>query len=203
MRAAGLVRLLTLTVGLGACSQNPFATTEAYSGPPLPRPDHIFVAYFAIVPEQVRLEQGVTARFVRIAEDRPLAARPLQAIRPLQAALAEHLVSRLKTYGLLAEIATNNTGSGSGLLVQGQIVSMSRGKETKRVLVGLGGGGTIEADTQLYNLTESVRPQFLMAFEGQAAGRGAPDADRLADAIAKRIGAYAVAQGWIRPPAVK
>jgi hypothetical protein len=200
MRAGGLLPLLTLIVGLAGCSRNSASTSDTYPGPPLPRPDHIFVAYFAIGPEQVRLEQGVTARFVRIAEDRPLEANTLQAIRPLQSALAEGVVSRLKTYGLSAEIATNNTGSGNGLLVQGQIVSINRGKETTRALIGLGSTGTIEVDTQLFELNGPVRPRFLMAFTGQAASGGTPDADRLADAAATRIAAFAVAQGWIRPP---
>ena len=203
MRPVGLFRYLTLALGLAACSHSPVPTGEAYPGPPVSRPDHIFVAYFAIVPEQVKLEQGLSARFVRNADDQPLGAKALQALRPLQASLAEGLVGRLKSYGLSAEIATNNTGSGSGVLVQGQIVSISRGKATKRVLIGLGGVGTIEADTQLYEVAETVAPRLLMVFEGRAANGGAPDADRLADAIAQRIGAFAVAQGWIPPAAVK
>ena len=96
-------------------------------------------------------------------------------------------MNRLKTYGLSAEIATNNSGSGSGLLVQGQIVSIDRGKTTKRALIGLGTVGGIEADTQLYDLAETGPPRFLMALEGQTANGGAPDAARLADAVAKRI----------------
>lgn len=167
------------------------------------RPDHIFVAYFAISPEHVRLDRGVTARFARSADDPPLDIQTSQAIRPLQVSLAEGLVGRLKAYGLPAEIATNNTGSGSGLLVQGQIVSIERGKARKRALIGLGGVGGIDGDTQLYDLTETAQPRFLMAFEGQALSGGRPDAERLTDMIARRIGAFAVAQGWIRQTAVK
>ena len=162
-----------------------------------------FVAYFAISPEHIRLDRGVTARFARSADDPPLDIQTSQAIRPLQVTLAEGLVSRLKVYGLSAEIATNNTGSGSGLLVQGQIVSVERGKTTKRALIGLGGVGGIDADTQLYDLTETAPPRFLMAFEGQAPSGGTPDVGGLTDAIARRIGAFAVAQGWIRQTAVK
>jgi|GEM_PF-2702681 len=203
MRTLGLVRCLALIVGLSACSQNHALPNEADPGAPIPRPDHIFVAYFAMLPEQVTLDQGVSARFVRTADDRPLPERALRALRPLQASVAEGVVNRLKTYGLSAEIATNNSGSGSGLLVQGQIVSINRGKTTKRALIGLGTVGGIEADTQLYDLADTGPPRFLMALEGQTANGGAPDADRLADAVAKRIRGFAVARGWIQPGDVK
>ena len=203
MRTIDWVRVLALIAGLAGCSGTRVLALESYPGPLMPRPNHIFIAYFSITPEQVRLDRGVSARIVRVAGDEPLDVEESQAMRALQAGLAEGLVARLKTYGLSAEIATNNTGGGSGLLVQGQIVSIDRGKRNQRVLVGLGGRGGIDADTQLFNLTETAPPRLLTAFPGKADDGGTPDADRIADVIASRIGAFGVAQGWIRETTLK
>jgi hypothetical protein len=204
MRTFDWLRLLVVIAGLTGCSRARVQTVESFPGPPMSRPDHIFVAYFAVTPEQVRLDRGVSARIVGGAGDEPLDAEALGAVRALQAGLAERLVGRLKTYGLVAEIATNNMGGGNGLLVQGQIVSIDPGKKSRRVLISLDGGGSgIDADTQLYALTEAAPPRLLTAFEGQADVSEAPDADQMADAIAPRIGAFAVAQGWIRQTALK
>ncbi|MDR3531976.1 MAG: DUF4410 domain-containing protein [Rhodopila sp.] len=221
---------------LAACTHAQVQTVESYQGPPLSRPDHIFVAHFSIAPKQVRLDQGVGTRIMRAADAEPLGAQELQAARATQAALAQALVGRLKRYGLPGEIATNNTGMGPGLLVQGQIVSIDQGNRTRRVLIGLGAGkSSISADTQLYKLSETEPPRFIMAFKSQAdSGRmpGAAEtmgadaaaqrvgtaatltgathaeaetrrttdtakADQLANAIARRISRFAVAQGWI------
>jgi hypothetical protein len=233
---------LAVLVLLAACSRPHVQTVESYLGPLLPRPNHVFVSYFSIAPDQVRLDQGVSARILRAAGDEPLAAQEARAARATQVALAEGLVTRLMQYGLPAEIATNNAGSGAGLLIQGQIVSIDQGNRTRRVLVGLGAGkSTVSADTQLYNLTETAPPRFMMAFEGEAdsgrmpgaaetMGAGAAaqrigtstvltgathagaetrrtsdtaEADALADAIAQRIGQFAVGQGWIPQTALK
>jgi hypothetical protein len=242
MRLTKSFRLLAALSILAACSHAQVQPVESYVGLPLPSPDHIFVAYFSIAPEQVRLDQRVSARVKRAADDEPMDAEELHAFRATQAALAQQLVGHLKKYGLPAEIATNNMGGGNGLLVQGQIVSIDQGDRTRRVLIGLGAGkGSISTDTQLYNLMGAAPPRFLMAFEGQAdsgnmpgaaetmdAGAAAdrvgtsvaltgtthagtetrrtPDtaeAGQLADAIAQRIGQFAVEQGWIQQTALK
>ena len=203
MRTVNWFQLLVLIAGLTACSRAPAQIVDPNPEAPTAPPDHIFVAYFSIVPERVRLDRGVGARIVRVAGDKPVDAKALRAVRVLQAELALGLVRRLKTYGLSAEIATNNTGGGSGFLVQGQIVGVSPDDRTRRVLIGLGGGGGIDADTQLYQLTATAPPRFLTGFEGQADGGGTQDADQLVDAIAPRIGAFAVTQGWIPQGALK
>lgn len=204
MRTVDWLRVLALIAGLAGCSGTRGLPIDSYPGPPMARPDHIFIAYFSMTSEQVRLDRGVSARIVRNAGDKPLDAEASEAVRALQAGLAEALVGRLKTYGLSAEIATNNTGGGSGLLVQGQIVSFNPDKPTQHMLIGLGGGGGgIGADTQLFALTETAPPRLMTVFPGQADDGGTPDADQLADVIAGRIGAFAVAQGWIGQNALK
>lgn len=182
--------LLWIAVGcvLAACNHARVQPVESYLGPPMSRPDHIFVTYFAISPEQVRLDQGVGARIMRVADDQPMGTLEIQAAQSTQVALAVALVERLKRYGLPAELATNRLEAGRGILVQGQIVGIDQGNRTRRLLIGLGAGkSSVSADTQLYNLTGAVPPRFLMAFEGQA------DSGRMPGA-AETMGAGAAAQ---------
>jgi hypothetical protein len=189
---------LCLVVTLAACSHARVHTTESYLGPAMARPDHIFVSYFTIAPDQVRLDQGVGARLTRAAGDAPLSAQELQAARDTQAALAERLVERLRKYGLPAEMAVSSAGSDNGLLLQGQIVSIDQGNRTRRLLIGLGAGkSSITADAQLYALSATAPPRFMTEFEGQADSGNAPGAAETmgAGSAAQRAGTSAVLTG--------
>jgi hypothetical protein len=205
-------------------------------GPQMPRPDRILVGYFAISPEQVRLDQGIGARIVRTAEDRPLTAVELQAAQATQTALADRLVEDLRKYGLPAEHAVTAAAPGTSLLVVGQIIAIDQGNRARRILIGLGAGkSSVSADMQLYYQAPGVPPRFMTAYQGQAdsgrmpgaaetMGAGAvagslartaavsgtmhatsetrrasdsKEASRLADGLAKQIGEFAVAMGWI------
>jgi hypothetical protein len=196
-KPARLLRL-ALIVGLAACSHARLENTQSYLGPPMSRPDHVYVSYFSITPDQVRLDQGVGARIIRIADDEPLGAEELKAAQDTQAALARHIVDRLRKYGLPAEITMNVGGSANALLVQGQIVSIDQGNRTRRILIGLGAGkSSIGADTQLYHLTATAPPRFVMAFEGQADSGRMPGAVETmgAGVAAERIGTSAAVTG--------
>ncbi len=242
MQTMNLLRQLGLIAMLAACSHAKVQTVESYLGPPLSRPDHIFVTYFSIAPDQVRLDQGVSARLMRVTANQPLGSQELQAAQDTQAALAEQIVARLVKYGLPAEIAPNNVTTGDGLLVQGQIVSIDQGNRTRRTLIGLGAGkSSVTASAQLYSVAGAPPPRFVMAFEGHADSGRAPgaaetmgagavaqraatsavltgatharsethratdtaEADELAQAIAGKIGQFAVDQGWIQQAALK
>jgi Domain of unknown function (DUF4410) len=183
---------------LAACSHAHVQTTESYLGPQVSRPDHVFISYFSISPDQVRLDQGVSARIRRVADDQPLGAQETMAAQATQAALAEQLVLRLTKYGLPAQIATGPVVSGTGVLVQGQIVSIDQGNRTRRLLIGLGAGkSSVSADAQLYHLSETAPPRFMTAFEGQADSGHMPGAAETmgAGAAAQTVGTSAVLTG--------
>jgi hypothetical protein len=188
MRRIRLV-LVAAAVGLlAACNPARVRTSEAYLGPPMPRPDRVVVSYFSISPEEVRLDQGVGARIMRAAGDKPLTAQEQQAALAVQMALAEELVARLRRYGLPAELAAGGTDTSRTLLVQGQIVGIDQGNRTRRVLIGLGAGkSSISADTQLFYAAGDGTQRFMTAFEGQADSGHMPGA-------AETMGAGAAAQ---------
>ena len=242
MRTIRLVLSLIVGALVAACSHAKVENVKSYVGPSLSRPDHVFVSYFAIAPEQVRLDQGVASRIMRTAGDQSLSTLELRAAMDTQAALAERIIAKLRKYGLPAELATNETGIGNTMLVQGQIVSIDQGNRTRRTLIGLGAGkSSVSADTQLYYIAAAGPPRFMMAFQGEAdsgrmpgaaetMGAGAvaqraatsaaltgathvgaetrrstdtAEAGKLADAIALRVGQFAVSQGWISQDALK
>jgi hypothetical protein len=174
-------------LALAACNRAQVQTEEAYAGPLRARPDRILVGYFAISPEQVRLDQGIGARIVRTAGDQPLTAAELQAAQATQLALANHLVDDLRQYGLPAEHAVTAEAAGTSLLVLGQIVAIDQGNRTRRILIGLGAGkSSVSADMQLYYQAPGLPPRFMTAYQGQA------DSGRMPGA-AETMGAGAVA----------
>jgi hypothetical protein len=194
MKNRHLVLGLTLIWGLAACSHAHVQTTEAYLGPAMPRPDHIYVSYFSITPDQVRLDQGIGARITRVADDQPLAAGEMKAAQRTQAALADGIVDRLQRYGLPAAAVQNPVSGSNDLLVQGQIVRIDQGNRTRRVLIGLGAGkSSVSADAQIYRLTQTAPPRFVTAFEGQADSGQMPGAAETmgAGAAAQKIGTSA------------
>ncbi len=181
---------------LAACNRAQVRTEEAYMGPQKARPDRMLVSYFAISPEQVRLDQGIGSRIVRTAEDQPLSAVEMQAAQATQVALADRLVEDLRKYGLPAELAVTATTPGTSVLVVGQIVAIDQGNRTRRVLIGLGAGkSSVSADMQLYYQVPGMPPRFMTAYQGQA------DSGRMPGA-AETMGAGAVAGSVARAAAV-
>jgi hypothetical protein len=174
-------------LALAGCNRARVQTEEAYMGPPKPRPDRILVGYFAISPEQVRLDQGIGARIIRAADDQPLNAQEMKAAQATQVGLANRLVDDLRRYGLPAEHAETAAAPGTSMLITGQIVAIDQGNRARRILIGLGAGkSSISADMQLYYQDPGVSPRFMTAFQGQA------DSGRMPGA-AETMGAGAVA----------
>jgi hypothetical protein len=186
---ARLLHSLAVAVMLGACSQAHVQTSQSYFGPPVLRPNHIVVSYYSIAPDEVKLDQGVGARLMRVSEDQPPGALELKAAQDTQAALAEGIVERLRKYGLPAELSAGGDVGDGTILVQGQIVGINQGNRTRRVLIGLGAGkSSVSADTQIYYATDrSAPPRFMMSFTGQADSGHLPGA-------AETLGAGAAAQ---------
>jgi hypothetical protein len=196
MRSVGTAMVVIAVLALAACNRARVTTEEAYLGPAMARPDRILVGYFAISPEQVRLDQGIGARVVRAAGDQPLTAQEMQAAQATQVALANRLVDDLRRYGLPAEHAVSAASPGTSLLVLGQIVAIDQGNRTRRILIGLGAGkSSVSADVQLYYQAPGLPSRFMTALQGQA------DSGRMPGA-AETMGAGAVAGSLARSAAV-
>jgi len=166
MRTAGPMSAWTVWV-LGAmtagliitgCGPTSVQSTSgtAYTG--LPRPDRVLVYDFAVTPDEVKLDQGISAELTRYLSDSGTSARTADEIKIGHAvanAVSIELVQKLRGYGFVTERALGwPTRTGSTLMVKGQLLSIDEGNRTERVLIGLGTGRTsVQANVQLYDLT--------------------------------------------------
>ncbi len=124
----------------------------------LPRPDVILVYDFAVSPDEVKLDTGLSAELMQKYEQHKGASRTAQEIKmghKVADAVANELVKNIRKFGLMAERAFGYPqGRGKVLMVKGQFVSIDEGNRTERVTIGLGAGRTsVEANVQLYELT--------------------------------------------------
>src|SRR5207245_5687344 len=222
IRGGALGSMLLVTVACGP------ASVQRVSGPSgaLPRPDRILVYDFAVTPDEVRLDSGLSTQLGQLfgGGQNPGTSRTAEEIKIGHAvanAVANALVKELNQYGLPAERALGAPSAGGRLLmVKGQFVSIDEGNRTERVLIGLGAGRTgVQASVQVYEITpegmrnvESLQADAKSSYKpGMALMMGAggfwdtvnSDGSRLAKNVAKNLGQFFVIQGWITPEALQ
>jgi len=201
--------LLLLGLAVSSCGRPKVQEQALYGGPSLARPDQVLVYRFAVTPEQVRLDQGVTARLQRAVGDVPLRQQELEAAARVNDAIVHTLVTQLQSYGLPAMLADRPASPGvPALLVQGQLVSIDEGNRTRRTVIGLGAGhSTVTADSQLFYSARGASPRLLRTFDatdtsghmpGMAETMGASAAAGGSMAVAAGVGAGAHTAGEIR-----
>jgi Domain of unknown function (DUF4410) len=236
----GVLLAAVMAAGLVAtgCGPTSVQSTGATFGNP--RPQRILVYDFAVTPDEVKLDQGISAELTRyISDGSSMSARTADEIKIGHAvanAVSIELVQKLRGYGFVAERALGwPSRTGVTMLIKGQFVSIDEGNRTERVVLGLGTGRTsVQANVQLYELTaqgmttidklqadakSGYKPGMaLMLGVGGLAGNlvtsavvsgvttaGSEvswatveaDGKRLANNVAKNLGQYFVAQGWI------
>jgi hypothetical protein len=124
----------------------------------LPRPDRILVYDFAVSPDEVKLDKGLSADLMRKYEAHKGTSRTAEEIKvghKVAETVAAELVKHIRSYGLIAERAFGlPQGEGKVLMVKGQLLSIDEGNRTERVAIGLGAGRTsVQANVQVYELT--------------------------------------------------
>jgi hypothetical protein len=161
---------VVLALLLAGCGKAHVQTAQKGTTEALARPTHVVVTDFVVDPNEVKLDSGVSASFMRARSGEPVSDQLKKAAGAAQAALTERLASRLASYGLPVERLPATTPPAPGsMLVQGQIVSVDEGNRTRRTLVGLGAGkSSIGADVQLYYIIDQAQPLFLESFSGTA-----------------------------------
>ena len=165
-------------LALAACRGPQTAATADYTGPGLPRPERFLVSDFAVAPDDIRLDQGIRARLMRAADDQPASADRLAVARDVQRVVTETVVAELRQHGLPTAPATARAEQpGNSVLVEGQIVAIDQGNQTRRTLIGLGAGqSNVTADGQVYYRRGSAAPIRLVSVEGRADSGRAPGA---------------------------
>lgn len=199
-----IVLLLVLVVA--GCAKGHVTATQTSLSGPLPPPSQVVVTDFAIQPQDIRLDRGVSAQVMRAASGEPVSEQVMQVATVTRAALSETLVKKLAGFGLPAtRVAAGVVPPPGTLLVQGQILSVDQGNRTRRTLIGLGAGkSSVSADAQVYYIADPSQPMFLQSFSGEADSGRAPGAaetmgvgaatDRIVTSTALTAGTHTAAE---------
>ena len=124
----------------------------------LPRPDVVLVYDFAVSPDEVKLDTGLSAELMQkyaAHKGASPTAQEIQLGHKVADAVADEIVKQIRTYGIWAERGYGwPSGRGKVLMVKGQFTSIDQGNRTERVAVGLGAGRSdVQAYVQLVELT--------------------------------------------------
>jgi hypothetical protein len=152
----GLLTFMVLAVVFGCAPTN--VQQEKMTGTQRPRPDRILVYDFAVSPDEVKLDKGLSADLMQKFEEHKGTSRTAEEIKvghKVAETVAAELVNHIRSYGLMAERAFGlPQGNGKVLMVKGQFLSIDEGNRTERVAIGLGAGRTsVQANVQVYEMT--------------------------------------------------
>jgi hypothetical protein len=153
-------------------------TTESMDSSKLPRPDRILVYNFAVSPEEVELDKGISGDIKGLVNNTPRTEQERAIGRKVSDALAIHLVSEIEKLGFSASRSNGPAPqSGNLLLVKGQFISIDEGNQAERVVIGLGlGRSDVRTTVQAYDQNDgktTLADQFgITAKSGSAPGMG-------------------------------
>jgi hypothetical protein len=178
-RTLGAAGAAMIALALSGCAPSHVATTEAYQGAKLPRPDVVVVADFGVASEGVELDRGLGSRAERILEGGSSADEQRRVGRSVANAVSQTLVAELRAAGLPAVRASDPVGATgtTRLVVTGELLSIDQGNRTRRNLIGLGAGESRVASdaTVAYAVTEGGS-RTLLSFRADAESSRKPGA---------------------------
>jgi hypothetical protein len=136
--------ITVLTVGMmSGCASTSVRTVETDISGQLPRPDRVLVYDFAVSPEEVQLDRGLSARAVAATQGTSRTEQEIATGRKVASTLSDHLVQEIRKLGLDAERAAGAVQQESrDLAITGHFLSIDEGNRTERVVIGLGAGRT-------------------------------------------------------------
>lgn len=143
----------------------------------LARPSLILVYDFAVSPDEVKLDKGLSADIMQKYEEHKGMSRTAEEIKvghKVADALAEELVKKIRSYGLMAERGFGYPrGNEKDLMIKGHLLAST--------VVS----GALSGTSEMTSATVEA------------------DAKRLAEKIAADLGKFFVDQGWVPAEAVK
>ncbi len=153
---AGIMGLMLLAVAGCAPTQ---VTLLQETSLKLPRPEKILVYNFAVSPDEVKLDQGISNQIEAYVKGTPRTAAEKAVGRGVADSVANHLVQHIQTLGFFAERASGAPAkTGSILQIEGQFISIDEGNRTERVIIGLGAGRTdVKTYVQIYDARKANR----------------------------------------------
>jgi hypothetical protein len=152
----GLLTFIVLTIALGCAPTK--VEQKTMTATQLERPSLVLVYDFAVSPDEVKLDKGLSADIMQKYEEHKGMSRTAEEIKvghKVADALAEELVKKIRSYGLMADRAFGYPhAKEKDLMIKGQLLSIDEGNRTERVAIGLGAGRTsVQANVQVYGMT--------------------------------------------------
>ena len=156
VRSTLLLVSATALLALTGCAPTSVNVLNQYTGP-LPQPNRLLVYNFAVSPDEVTLDQGISAEVQSLAGNPqpPWTEKELQVGHAVSNALAGKLVAQLRSLGYPAERAAGPPGYGAtnAIVIEGQLTSVNQGNRAARVVIGLGvGHSDVKTFTQVYDI---------------------------------------------------
>jgi hypothetical protein len=109
----------------------------------LPRPSRVLVYDFAVSPDEVELDSGISGDIQELVNKTPRTDQERAIGRQVAAALTTHLVKEIGALGIPAIRASVNVPvAGRALAIKGQLISVDEGNQAERVVIGCGLGRT-------------------------------------------------------------
>jgi len=128
---------------------------QMYTGR-LPRPEQIIVFDFAVSPDEVKVDSGLSARAVRGVKGESTQERQQSDAQKVVDLFSQKLVKEISDMGLpvVRESQPAVGGAAVHLLVQGSFVSVDEGDRGERIAIGLGvGKSKVVVDVELVDWT--------------------------------------------------
>ncbi len=151
----GLLALILLAISAGCAPTH--APQQSTTLTQVPRPDAILVYDFAVSPDEVTHDKGLSAELIQEYEQykgTPRTAEEIQQGHKVADAVANELVKKIRSYGLWADRSFGQpSGTGKVLMVKGQFLSVDEGNPSEPTAIGLGAGRSdVQAHVQVYEL---------------------------------------------------
>jgi hypothetical protein len=164
-RTSSQVAAMVGVLLLGACTSA--ETTSSDSSRNLPKPDIVIVQPFAVAPDEVKMDRGLSAEMQQAMRGTSRSAQEQQAGQQVSEAIAHKLADHIRDLGLQAQVGTTApAGATRPLIITGQLVSIDEGNRTERMVIGFGlGRSDVRARAQVH---ASGVPQPVLQIEVDA-----------------------------------
>ncbi len=129
--------------------------SEQVASERLPRPVMVVVSDFAVTPQEVKLDRAPGSRLATLLHGRDTSDAERQVGQAVASALSRRLVEEIQKLGFPAERAVSGASiPPNSLAVDGQFVTIDEGNRLRRMVIGLGAGGTtVQTQVQVHEAT--------------------------------------------------
>jgi hypothetical protein len=135
--------LMAFTIILFTGCASTKVTMDSESQGFFPRPYRVLVYDFAVSPDEVELDSGISGDIKDLINKTPRTDQERVIGRQLATALTTHLIKEIGALGIPAiHASTNVPVAGRALAIKGQFISIDEGNQAERVVIGCGLGRT-------------------------------------------------------------